>query len=312
MPDQAQRGIIGVDVGGTKIAAGVVLLPSGQVLRREVIPTGAARGGAAVLRDARGLVEQLHNAVERDVQVEAIGIGVAELVDRDGIVRSAHTIDWRDMPIGEHFADLAPTTVESDVRAAAMAEAYLGAGRDRELWVYLTVGTGISSCLVQDGRPLAGAHGNALVLASSPLSEVCPACGAQIETVLEDVASGPGLVACYNRQASTRLARAEEVLEAAAGGDPHAEAVARSAGEALGNSVAFLVNVLDPELVVVGGGLGQAQGLYWQHFERSLRRHIWADSSRGVALRRAELGVEAGYIGAAVAAWSSAVRRGSG
>ncbi len=312
MPDQAQPGVIGVDVGGTKIAGGVVLLPSGQVLRREVIPTGAARGGAAVLRDVRSLLERLYGAVEGDVEVEAIGIGVAELVDRDGVVRSAHTIDWQDTPIGGHFADLAPTTVESDVRAGAMAEAYLGAGRDYELWVYITVGTGISSCLVQDGRPLAGAQGNALVLASSPLSAVCPECGAQFETVLEDVASGPGLVACYNRQASTRLTRAEEVLEAAAGGDPYAQAVARSAGEALGNSVAFLVNVLDPELVVVGGGLGQAQGLYWQHFEQSLRRHIWADSSRGVALRRAELGIEAGYIGAAVAAWRSTAIRGNG
>jgi glucokinase len=192
---------------------------------------------------------------------------------------------------------------ETDVRAAAIAEAHLGAGQDYRLWVYVTVGTGISCCLVQNGRPLAGARGNALVMASSPLSVLCPSCGTHVEMVLEEFAGGPALARRYNEATGCSTTRAEEVLAAAAGGQPAAVEVVRTAGEALGNSIAFLANVLDPEAVVIGGGLGQAEGLYWTSLVDSMRRHIWADTTREIPVLRASLGNDAGFIGAAIAAW---------
>lgn len=299
---------IGLDVGGTKLAGGVVDMPAGRVLLRRVIPTGAARGGEAVLRAALALAEALQ--AEADVSIAAIGIAVAELVDPAGNVRSAHTIAWQGVPLAARFARIAPAVVESDVRAAARAEGRFGAGRDRRLFVYVSVGTGISSCLVEDGRPLAGARGNALVLASGPLTSVCPVCGAESDSVLEEIASGPALVARYNLGVGgwglanpQPLTRGEEVIAAAEAGDPVAIDVVRSAGEALGNGVGFLLNVLDPEVVIVGGGLGQAGGLYWRSFVEATRRHIWADATRDLPILPGELGNDAGFIGAAAAAW---------
>ena len=137
--------------------------------------------------------------------------------------------------------------------------------------MYVTVGTGISSCLVQDGVPYAGARGNALILASSPLTTVCTTCDAVLRPVLEEYAAGPALVARYNRAAAGRMVRAEQVLAAARAHDHVAADVVFTAGEALGVSVGWLVNVLDPAAVIVGGGLGLAGGLYWDSFVAATR-----------------------------------------
>jgi glucokinase len=297
------RFAIGVDVGGTKIAAGLVALDSGAVLERRVIPTHAGRGGAAVLADVVATAEALAaNASARGRQVCGVGIGVPELVDLAGNVASDHTIAWRGTPVRERLEHLAPAVVESDVRAHALAEARYGAGRPYQLFVFVTVGTGISCCLVQDGVPYAGAHGNALVLASSPVTTTCTTCGTVLRPVLEEFGAGPALVERYNRLGGRRAERAEDVLGAAVAGEADARTIVATAGEALGVSVGWLVNVLDPQAVIVGGGLGLAGGLYWARFVVATRAHIWADTSRDVPILTAELGPDAGLIGVAIAA----------
>ena len=291
---------IGLDVGGTKIAGGIVAFPGGQVLARRNLPTQAWRGGAAVLADALRLAEELLGQAG-GLEVLGIGIGVAELVDADGEIVSDQAIPWRGLPVQASFARLAPTIIESDVRAAALAEARFGAGRPFRLFAYVTVGTGISSCLVQDGQPYTGARGNALILASSPLTTTCPHCGTVLRPVLEAFASGPALVARYNQLAGGQTTRGEEVLAAVAAGDPAAVEVVRTAGEALGVSIGWLVNVLDPEAMIVGGGLGLAGGLYWDSMMGSARAHIWAEATRDLPILPAALGADAGVIGAAAA-----------
>jgi glucokinase len=287
---------IGLDVGGTKIAGGVVALDTGQVLARRAIPTRAERGGEAVLADALALAEALRADADRlAVCVRGIGVGVPELVDLAGHITSGHAIAWRGVPVLERFRRLGPGVVESDVRAHALAEARYGAGRPFQLFAFVTVGTGVSCCLVQGGRPYAGARGNALILASSPLTTTCTACGATLRPVLEEFASGPALAARWG------AARGEDVLAAAAEGDREAIQVVESAGAALGVSVGWLVNVLDPEAVIVGGGLGLAGGRYWESFVAAAREHIWADASRDLPILMAALGPDAGLIGAAAA-----------
>jgi glucokinase len=299
---------IGLDVGGTKIAGGIVL-PSGQNLNRKIIPTEPERGGGAVLTDALGLAEELMtNAQNSGLTVLGIGIGVAELVDLDGNVTSSNLIAWQDLSVQDYFARLAPAIVESDVRAPALAEALYGAGQAFDIFTYISVGTGISYCLMVNGRPYAGAQGNALILASSPLTSKCAHCGRVSAPILEEEAAGPGLVRRYNEklkldpgdnQKRSPSKGGEDVLVAVEAGDPLAVEVVSSAGEMLGVSVGWLVNVLDPEAVIVGGGLGSADGLYWDSFVASTRRHIWSDTNRDLPIIHAGLGTDAGFIGAA-------------
>ena len=224
---------------------------------------------------------------------------MAELVDLDGNVTSGHTIKWNGWPIRERLSRIAPTVIESDVRADALAEAIYGAGRGYEIFLYLTVGTGISCCLVIHKRPYAGAHGDALICASSPLTSTCAECGASNKVALEDYASGPAIARRYQPHSPEKISRAEEVINAAQGGDARAIEIARSAGDALGVTAGLLVNTLDPEAVVVGGGLGRADGIYWECFLRSTREHIWAEARRDLPIKHAEL-ARNGVIGAAI------------
>ena len=245
---------VGIDVGGTKIAAGLVELETGAVMRRVRQPTRPERGGAAVLADCAAMAAELGAG---DVPV---GIGICELVDLDGRVASAETVDWRGLDVVAAFG-AAPVTIESDVRAAALAEARFGAGAGLPCFVHAVVGTGASACLVVAGRPYRGARGNAIVLGAPPV---------------EEIASGAALAAADDLSAA-------------------AEAAA-----AIGRVLAVIVNALDPAAVVVGGGLGSSPG-FVDGVAAALRPAVWWPATRELAVVATALGDDGGAIGAALA-----------
>ncbi len=290
---------IGVDVGGTKIAAGVVTFPDGKVHVRSIIPTLPKRGGEAVLTDVERLASQLTaEARSLDLHIDGIGVGVCEIVDLSGRVASENCILWRKEPVWERLSRMAPTIIEADVRAAARAEALFGAGRGARVFLYVTIGTGIASCLVIDGHPFAGARGATGTMASGPL----PDCGKMRNEVmpasLEEFGAGPALVRRFKSlQGSAQSG--QDVLAAASQGNTRAVEVVRTAAEALGASIGTLINILDPELVVLGGGLGLSEGLYRETLINSARRHIWWEGHRDVPIVPAVTGTDAGIIGAA-------------
>jgi glucokinase len=289
---------IGIDVGGTKIAAGLVS-STGQILHQRRVPTQAHLGGEYVLQIVAELVQFfLEQARVLNRNVVGIGMGVAELVNADGQVTSSQTIKWQGVDVQKHLSGYAPTVVESDVRAAALAESLFGAGRDLKHFLYVTVGTGISHSLVISGRPIAGTHGNALVFASSPLTAFDEA-GAKHYPALEDFSSGLALVKRYNQRTGQNVIQGTDVVTASERGDQDASFVIESAGAALGVGIGWLVNVFDPQAVIIGGGLGVAGGRYWEKLEASAREHIWSEVSREVSIQKAALGENAGLIGAA-------------
>ena len=122
---------IGIDVGGTKIAAGVVRFPEARILARRIIPTAPTRGGESVLDDVVGLATELTVGQT----INGVGLGVCELVGLDGRILSANCIDWMKQPVAERLSVLAPVVIEADVRAAALAEALFGAGRPFKVFV---------------------------------------------------------------------------------------------------------------------------------------------------------------------------------
>lgn len=290
---------VGLDVGGTKIAGGLVRFPAGEVVARRRIPTRGGRDSQGVLADAIQMARDLAGARPPGERFAGVGLGVPELVNLDGQIVTGTTIDWRGIRLADWFAEVGPVTVDADVRAAALAEARFGAGRSYRLFAYISIGTGISHTLVQDGQPYAGARGNALVLASGPVSICCSVCGAQSRTILEEVASGPAMAAAY------KVDGAEDVLVAADRGDAAAGKIVQDAAEALGSGVGFLVNVLDPEAIVLGGGLGLAGGRYGNALTAAIRRHVWAETTRPLPIIPAELGSDAGFVGAAIRAATS-------
>lgn len=297
--------VIGIDLGGTKCAAGLVSLPAGDVLARRLEPTRPERGGEAVLASVVELAKSLQQkAANLNVPVAAIGLGVAELVGLDGKVLSGATIEWRGIAVRQELqaATGLAVTIDADVRAAARAEAHLGAGQPFRSFLYITVGTGISSCLVIDRVPYAGARGLTGTFASS--AGLIPADDGKLATgpPLEHYAAGPALAARLTAIRTDFSGTAFDVVAAAEQGDATAAGIVDSAGAALGAAIGQLVNVLDPEAVVIGGGLGLAGGQYRATLESAMRHSIWSDLHRDIALLPAAMGKDAGFIGAALAA----------
>ena len=280
---------IGVDVGGTKVALGLVDV-DGKVVRRERIENREARDAAALLARVAVAAREL-----ADSTAVPVGVGICELVDRSGEIRSAVTIPWTRTEIVDALSPVGPVTVDADVRTAALAEARLGAGHAFGSFVYVTVGTGVSCCLVRDGEPEPGARGYAQLIGSSRVAVPCD--GGLLTVAAEDVGAGPALARRYGQGVTP-----EEVLRRCAEGDAAAAAVVREAATVLGSFVALLVNVLDPHAVVVGGGLGAADGPYWDALERAVREHVWADDARSLPVVHAALGADAGVVGAALRA----------
>lgn len=294
---------LGLDVGGTKIAAGLVDLTSGRVDFARTIPTRPERGGHAVLEEVVLLAETVvRESKTYGKEVRAIGMGLCELIDSQGRILSQNCVAWRDDQVRRRLAHLGPVILEADVRAAAQAEAHFGAGHPFRNFLYVTIGTGISSCLMLDGQPYLGARGASGTMASSPISISCEKCGHPNDRTLEQIASGPALVARFNQLRPGAAAHGQEVLAAAQANDSHAREIIHSAGQALGAQVALLVNVLDPEAVIIGGGLGLSDGYFWDDLAHSTRRHIWSAVHRDLPILRAQTGLQAGVIGAALAA----------
>ena len=262
---------VGIDVGGTKIAGGLVDTATGVLEARFERVTRPERPASEVLDDCVAMAQRLA-AGRSDVP---IGMGVCELVDNEGHTQSAQSIDWRATDLAAAFARIGPAVVESDVRAAATAEARFGGGRGVDQMLFVTVGTGISCCLVLRGHAYAGARGNAICFGAPPV---------------ENAAGGLALAAAAGRP------WAEEVLA-----DPSLDGVVEEAAAALGAGLAWLVNALDPGKVVIGGGLGLADR-YRELAVAAMRPMIFADNTRDVPVVSAELGVDAGVIGAALAA----------
>ena len=292
---------VGIDVGGTKIAGGLVDVSGGEIVSGRTLATAAGRGPEAVLDDAFGLARSLiEEAGRRGFEVLGIGCGVPELVDLDGNVRSSYNFPWADLPVQARFAELGPAVVESDVRAAACAEAAFGAAQGARHAIYVTVGSGVSYTLVIDGKPYAGANGYAIHFANSPLTARCDSCGAVSAPLVEEIASGPGLAARFATLVGRPAASGEAVLAAADANDPVARQVVADGAERLGVLIGLLINALDPEVVIIGGGLGLAGGLYGARLRAAIRAHIWAESRRQLPILPAALGAEAGVIGAAL------------
>ena len=304
---------IGVDIGGSKVAAGVVDA-SGVVLaaRRRPTPYLDARRTEDVVVELVGELVGSH-------EVCAVGVGAAGWVgvDRGTVLFSPH-LAWRNEPLRAALQHRIgrPVYVDNDANAAAWAEYRFGAGRGAAVLVCLTLGTGIGGGLVLGGAVFRGAYGLAGEWGHArvvPDGRPCP-CGNR--GCWEQYVSGRSLAAAARDLAAADPAaaaavlgladgdpaalRGEHVTAAAAAGDPAAGGLLRTAGHWLGQGIADLAAALDPDVVVVGGGLSEVGELL---LGPARQRYAEVLTGRGyrpeASIRLAELGPAAGLVGAA-------------
>jgi len=304
---------LGIDIGGTKIAAGLVT-DTGQVLARGQTPTPARSGARQILATAVQLAKSLTGEhADASGPPVCVGIGSAGVIDPvTHLVASAtdHLSGWVRADLGTAFRNefSLPTTVHNDVHAHAVGEAFAGAGQGYKSVLMVAAGTGIGGAVIIDGLLDVGSHGAAGHLGHIPSAEAaglaCP-CGKTGH--VEAIGSGTGLHQLYGRLGGDRDVQDSRAVVARAASDPLArQAIATSAG-ALGRALGGIVNLIDPAAVIVSGGMINAGELWWDALDQGLR-----DSAmpilQNVPLLRASLGDDAAIIGAALQAFESLQR----
>jgi glucokinase len=314
---------IGVDAGGTKVAGVLVDCErGGEILDRRVAETPATDAEAAT----RTIVAVAKELMPGAGQVRALGVGAAGMVDRRGVMRYAPNVAWREFPLAERIERDAglPTLVDNDANVAAWGEFRFGAGRGSPHMLLVTVGTGIGGGIVIDGTLFRGAHGFAAEIGHIIVEPGGPLCGCGNLGCWEQVASGRA-IGRLGRQAATDHPHTlmvdlaggdpdgvdgEVVTAAAKRGDPVATHVLAEVGRRLGEGIGGLVNVLDPDIVVVGGGALEAGDLLLGPARRSFVEAVEAPDHRPlVPILAAALGNDAGAVGAADLALQELVRR---
>ncbi|MFJ7245035.1 ROK family protein [Kitasatospora sp. NPDC098652] len=299
----AAGNVIALDIGGTEIK-GAVVAEDGTVLRSERRSTRPARGGGAVLDTVLGCAAELAELARRaGAPPRAVGVVAPGLVDETaGTVVKAVNLDWHDLPIRDRVAEHLglPVAFGHDVRAGGLAEARLGAGRGSDSFVFVPVGTGIAAAVVTGGRPQSGARGIAGELGHlvvRPGGERC-ACGGR--GCLETVASASAISRRHARLTGAPDLGAEDVHRRATAGEPVAAQVWAEAVAALADGLAATTALLDPERIVIGGGLARAGAALLTPLGTALAERLaFRTPPRLVA---AEHGRSAGCLGAALLA----------
>lgn len=281
-----------VDLGGTKIAAARVD-PTGKITHQVVVAT-PPQGGQAVVSAIENTVRQL----PADGAV-ALGVDVPGLAYPDGRVWAPNIRGWKRMPLGKALSRefKLPTLVESDRNAYVSGEAWMGAARGCRDVVFLAIGTGIGAGIVSDGRLVRGTGELAGALGWMALHrQFLP--GYESIGYLESHLAGPaiGRIASKLRKAPTTT---RELIQLARRGDPLANKILAEAAEHLGLALANLVSILNPEKIVIGGGMSAAGNLLLGPARQTMKRWAQPLAVKQVRIVRSQLGEQAALLGMA-------------
>jgi glucokinase len=297
----SEANFLGFDIGGTQVRA--ALAKGNQIVASQSAQWPQGLSPADEVEFIASLASDLMSQMGVTDSVCAAGVSLAALVDQDGnVVHWPNRPTWRGLAFQSLLqARLAvPTVVEDDANAAALAEWTFGAGRGYRHVLVMLVGTGVGAGLILDGRLFRGEHGWAGELGHLVMLADGPACPCGHRGCLQMMASGRAL----ERVAAERgLPGAPAVTAAAERDEAWALAALAECGRWLGLAAANVVNLLDLDGVVVGGGLSRLGPPWWSSLEETLRANLLNPTYRRVALHRAALPDTAGLLGALSLAW---------
>jgi glucokinase len=317
MPGNKQQPVLAVDLGGTKTIVAVVL-PTGKIISRRYYLTLADEGTRAVINRLSSAINQsIAQARLKNTELIGIGIAAAGILDtRKGIVTTSPNLPgWHNVQLRDVIAARSglATYLINDASAAALGEHRFGAGRGFDNLLYLTVSTGIGGGIIINGELYSGADGCAGELGHMTIEADGPQCHCGNFGCLEAMASGWAIA----KEAVTRINQgekssiielvdsrlenitAETVAAAARGGDRLACDIVAKAANYLGIGLANMVNIFNPELIVIGGGLSKMGNMLLNPAQRVIKERAFRLPAQTVRIVRARLGSNAGIIGAA-------------
>ena len=293
---------IGVDLGGTKTAAGLVRA-DGSVTFRVSAATPAASGPEAVLATIVDLASTLIDSAPGAV-IAGCGIGAAGVIDpvsRTVLAATNALPGWAGTLLGDEIERRIglPVATVNDVHAHALGEAIHGAGNGERTVLVVAAGTGIGGALVIDGALQSGRHGAAGHYGHIPSEEAAGiVCSCGRVGHLEAIASGPAILAAYLRGGGAAASDTQTVFARADEGDALAAEVIDIGATAMGRAIGGLINSLDPDLVIIGGGLASAGARWWDAVVDAARSESM-DLLAGCPIVQPTLGADSAIVGAA-------------
>jgi len=283
---------IGIDLGGTKIA-GVLAEPSGKILMDVQIPTEAQKGKVQVISNIKKAIHLLIQS--KKIKISAIGLGApGPILYEKGIVHEAPNLPgWKRVKIKEILEKeyKVPVFVDNDANCAALAESCFGAGVEAKHFVYMTVSTGIGGGIIIDKKLYRGAIGSAGEFGHMIVDVNGPKCGCGKYGCLEALASGSALKKITGMDALSLELSARQ-------GDKHSQAAIEKAAHYLALGLGNVINIMNPELIVIGGGLSNMKELLFNPLRQELKKYALKLPSQSVKIVRAKLGTKAGVLGA--------------
>jgi glucokinase len=304
--------VIGVDLGGTNLRT-AILSAEGAVLDRCKTSTQASEGWRKVVdRLVRAIERERANALKRGLTVSAVGVGAPGVIDAETgvVVKSPNFPDWNKLPLRKLLEEALslPVVIENDANAAALGEQWRGAGTNIKSMILLTLGTGVGGGIVLDNRIWHGADGMAGEIGHMTLIPEGRHCSCGNQGCLEMYASARGIVLSYQEAlqaagaSSTGSFTAAEVYDAARAGNRSAIAVMRDMGTMLGIGLANLINIFNPERIVIGGGVMDGWPLFIEATREEVVRRAFEVPARRTEIVQSVLGDDAGIVGAAAVA----------
>ena len=323
MTQNDKKWVIGVDLGGTNIVVGVLPIEGGDVLALDTQPTDAGRGAKYVVDKITGMVQAAMERVigERDgttADFAGIGIGSPGPLDRrNGVVINTPNLGWRNFPLRDLISNGVglPAILDNDANCATYGEWWLGAGREVNNLVGLTLGTGIGGGIVLNGEIFHGVSDAAGEVGHTTIDSTGRRCKCGNYGCLEAYASGPAIAlrAMEGVEAGIETilpdlvdGRLEEitaatVYQAAVIGDAFANEVMRDTAHFLGAGVANLINLLNPEMIVISGGVTQAGDHLFVPLRAEVRRRAFKSAEQACQIVAGQLPGTAGVVGAVAA-----------
>ncbi len=291
--------LLALDIGGTKIAAGLVDA-NGQLLQQNRRPTPRADDPDQVWAAAEQAIAEAFDAAGG--AVAGVGISSAGPIHlTDGTISPVNIPAWRGFPVRDRVAAAVPgvpVQLAGDGLCMALGEHWRGAGQGAPFMLGMVVSTGIGGGLVLDGMPYDGRTGNAGHVGHMIVDVDGPPCGCGARGCVESIASGPHMAA-WAREHGWSGDDAKALADSAAAGDPIAVEAFRRGTRAIAAMIASVGAVCDLDLVVVGGGVANAGPILFDPLREALRDYAALDFIKGLQVKPAELGGDAGLIGAA-------------
>ena len=307
----------GVDFGGTNIQLGLVTR-QGRVVAQKTLLTRAHADPAAFVEGVASTLRVLAHA--KGARLRGVGVGAPGLIDvRRGVIAQLVNVPgrWRGVRLGALMGRRlgCPCSIDNDVNAVALGEWSFGAGRGTEHSVYVTLGTGVGGGLVVNSRLVRGAIGSAGEIGHTSIALAGPLCACGRRGCLEAFVSTRAILRRARRaiRGGAAVLRSlveghgtltpEVVARAAASGDRAARQIWHEVGVSLGRGLANVINLLNPQRIVIGGGVAKAWRFFAPSLHATLNLYAFDAPLKAVRVVRAQLGDRAGIIGGACLAW---------